>query len=209
MRIGLPIEFGVNVVIPELSKLGQKYPELDFDITLDFATVLSGMVLRSELDFALIDRFRVDPSLKVEPVASETLLLCGVKSYVEKFGPVKYSTGYFSQLDYVDYSVEESIVRTWFRHHLHRQKIEIRVRAHIFDVQGISRFIRCGLGVGILPDHVASKMQQNGVDLHIFEGKRAPLKNDICLIHLPLTDRSLAQRVVMERFRQLEAVINT
>src|SRR4051812_31662460 len=38
VKIGLPVEFGNNVVIPELSKLGAKNPDVDFDITLDFAT---------------------------------------------------------------------------------------------------------------------------------------------------------------------------
>jgi DNA-binding transcriptional LysR family regulator len=203
VRIGLPVEFGNNVVIPELSKLGVKNPDVDFVITLDFATILSGMVLRGELDFALIDRFDVDPALKVETVASETLLLCGLRSYVKKFGPVKYSTGYFSKLHYVDYQAGEPIVRSWFRHHIHRHNINIRVRAHIFDVQGISKFIRSGLGVGILPDYVVAKLEREGVDLHVFEGKRAPLKNDMCLIYLPLKDRALALKMVMDCLRGL------
>jgi DNA-binding transcriptional LysR family regulator len=205
VRIGMPVEFGNNVVIPELSRLGEKFPELNFDITLDFATVLSGMVLRGELDFALIDHFRVDPALRVEPVASENLLLCGLRSYVKRFGPVKYSTAYFSRLDYVDYKAGEPITRSWFRHHLHRQKIEMRVRAHIFDVQGISKFICSGLGVGVLPQTAVEKLQSEGIDLQVFEGKRVPLKNEISMIHLPLKDRPLAQRVVMDRLRRLES----
>jgi DNA-binding transcriptional LysR family regulator len=201
LRLGMPVEFGNNVVIPELSQLGGKYPELNFDITLDFATVLSGMVLRGELDLALIDHFRVDPALKVEPVASETLLLCGLRSYVRGFGAVKYSTAYFSRLDYVDYKAGEPIARSWLRHHLHRQNIDIRVRAHIFDVQGIAKFICSGLGVGVLPHFAVDKLRAEGVDLHVFEGKRTPLKNEISMIYLPLKDRPLAQRLVMERMR--------
>jgi len=198
VRVGLPVEFGNNVIIPGLSKIGLKHPGIDFEITLDFATVLSGMVLRGELHFALIDRFRVDPSLKIEPVADETLLLCGLKSYVRKFGPVKINKAYFSRLEYVAYKEGEPIVRSWFRHHLHRHNIEIRVRARVFDVQGIARFIREGLGVGVLPHPVVERLQREGVDLHVFEGKRAPLKNEICMISLPLKDRPLAQKLVMK-----------
>jgi DNA-binding transcriptional LysR family regulator len=204
VRLGLPMEYGTKVVIPELSKLGQKFPDLDFAITLDFATSLSGKVLRGELDCALIDRFHVEKALKMETVATETLQLCGLKSYVKKFGPVKYTTGYFAQMHFVDYAVGEPILRSWFRHHMHRQGIRIRVRAHIFDVQGISNFITSGLGLGILPDYVINKLQQDSaVDLHVYEGKRSPLKNEICLIHLPLKDRPVAQRTVMDCLRQL------
>ncbi len=202
VRVGLPVEFGNNVVIPGLSEIGRRHSGIDFDIELDFATVLSGMVLRGELDFALIDRFRVDPALKMEPVASETLLLCGLKSYVKQFGSVKHNSAYYGQLHYVDYKIEEPIVRSWFRHHLNRHNIEIRVRAHVFDVQAIAKFIRAGLGVGVLPHLVVERLQNEGVDLHLFEGKRFPLKNEICMIYLPLKERPLAQRLVMDCVRR-------
>lgn len=203
VRVGLPVEFGSNVAMMELGKLGLKNPEIDFHITLDFATQLNAMVMRGDLDLALVDKFGVDRSLKMEAVATETLLLCGLKSYVRKFGPVKYSTGYFLQFHYVDYQPGEPIVRNWFRHHLHRHNIPIRARAHLFDVLGVSKLITSGLGIGILPDHTAAKLEKEGVDLHIFEGKRAPLKNEMCLIYQPLKDRPLAQVVVMECLRKL------
>ncbi len=204
VRVGLPVEFGNNLVIPGLSRIGLKHSGISYDITLDFATVLSGMVLRGELDFALIDQFRVDRALVLEPVAQETLVLCGLKSYVKRFGAVKATSAYFSKLDYVAYKEGEPILRSWFRHHLHRHSIELRVRARVFDVQGITRFIREGLGVGVLPELVVQRLQRDGVELHVFESKRAPLRNQICMISLPLKDRPLSQRVVMEAVRKQE-----
>lgn len=201
VRVGLPVEYGVSVMVPALARLGKKHPGLDFDITLDFATVLSAKVLRGELDCALIDRFQVDPALELETAGSETLLLCALKSYVKNFGPVKQNSAYFSRLNYVDYQAGEPIVRSWFRHHLSRPNLEIRVRARVFDVQGIAKFIRAGLGAGVLPHPVVERLQSEGVDLHVFEGKKAPLKNEICLIQLPLRDRPLAQRLVLDCLR--------
>ncbi len=107
-------------------------------------------------------------------------------------------------MHYVDYKAGEPLVRNWFRHHIHRHNIHIRVRAHIFNVQGISKFITSGLGLGVMPDYVVSKLQKDGVDLQAFEGKRAPLKNDICLIFLPLKDRPLSHDAVMGCLRQLQ-----
>jgi len=202
VRVGLPVEYGVSVMLPELAKLGKKYPGLDFDITLDFATQLSAKVLRGELDCALIDRFQVDPALRVETAGAETLLLCALKSYVKSFGAVKHNSAYFSQLQYVDYQHGEPIVRSWFRHHLSRPNLEIRVRARVLDVQGISKFISAGLGAGVLPHKAVERLERQGVDLHVFEGRRAPLRNDICLIQLPLKDRPLAQRLVLDCLRK-------
>ncbi len=201
VRVGLPVEYGVSVVVPELARLAMKYPGLDFDITLDFATSLSEMVFKGELDFALIDRFHVNPTLEIETTGSETLLLCALKAYVKEKGPVKHNSAYFSSLHYVDYQVGEPIVRSWFRHHLNRHNLEIRVRARVLNVQGISKFIGAGLGAGVLPHSVVERLQSEGLDLHVFEGRRAPLRNDICLIQLPLKDRPLAQRLVMECLR--------
>ena len=186
VKIGMPVEFGNNVAIPKLAEFGKKYPDVNFDITMDFATVLSGMVLRGELDFALIDRFRVDPTLKLERVADEVLVLCGLKSYVKKFGPVRYTSKYF-----------DPIVRNWFRHHLSRHNIPIRVRAHVFDVQGVAKFITSGFGLGVLPADTVARI---GQDLHVFEGKHLPLKNEICLAYLPLKDRPLAQKMAQALF---------
>ncbi len=107
-------------------------------------------------------------------------------------------------MDYVDYKIGEPIVRNWFRHHLHRANIHIRVRAHVFDVQGVSKFITNGLGLGVLPDNTVDKLLKEGVDLHIYDGKLAPLKNEICLTYLPLKDRPLAQTVIMDRLRALQ-----
>jgi DNA-binding transcriptional LysR family regulator len=202
VRVGMPVEYGTSHAIPELARLGKKYPGLDFDITLDFATTLSAMVLRGELDFALIDHFRVDPSLKMETVGEEHLLLCALKSYVKGFGPVKNHSSYFSQLHYVDYQKGEPIVRSWFRHHLGRHNLEIRVRGRVFDVQGISRFICEGLGAGVLPQAVVERLKAEGVDLHVFEGKKAPLKNEICLIQLPLKERPLHLKLALECVRK-------
>lgn len=201
VRIGLPIEFGNNIVIPLLSQLGRTYPDIQFNLTLEFATELSERVLSGDLDFALIDKYKVDRILKVETVASEHLLLCGSTDYVKKFGPVKYTTTYLSQFDYVDYKDNEPIIRSWFRHHLGRPNLKIRARAHIFDVQGVARFVSCGLGLGVLPDHVVDKMRSAGESLFVFTGTKSALKNEMALIHIPSKKMSTAQELVMNTLR--------
>jgi len=36
----------------------------------------------------------------------------------------------------------------------------------------------------VLPDHVVEKLRGQGVDLHVYEGKAKPLRNEIRLIRL-------------------------
>jgi len=188
VRIGMPIEFGVNVMVPKLASLGQKYKKISFEITLDYASELSQALLRNELDFAYVDEAPLDRRLMYKPVASEELLLCAGKSYVATRPPPKkgkaLSQAYFESLDYIEYKGAEPILRRWMLHHLKRRNLNLNVRSHIMDVQGVAKFITCGLGAGVLPDHVVTKLKKDGVDLHVFEGKGRPLRNEIRLIRL-------------------------
>ncbi len=184
VRIGLPVEFGTNVMVPKLSVVGQKYRKLTFEITLDYASTLIDMLIRGELDFAYVDESRMDRRLTYEAVATENLLLCGSREYVSKQPRVSYTQSYFEELDYIEYKGSEPILRRWMLHHLKRQNLNLKVRAHILDVQGLAKFVASGLGVGVLPDHVVEKLRAQGVDLHVYEGKSKPLRNEIRLIRL-------------------------
>lgn len=184
VRIGLPVEFGTNVMVPRLAAVGQKFKKLTFEITLDYASTLVDLLIKGELDFAYVDESRMDRRLAYEPVAAETLLLCGSREYVSKQPRVTYSQSYFEHLDYIEYKGSEPILRRWMLHHLKRQNLNLNVRAHILDVQGLAKFITSGLGVGVLPDHVVEKLRVQGADLHVYEGKSKPLRNEIRLIRL-------------------------
>lgn len=184
VRIGMPIEFGVNVLTPQLAALGRKYKKISFEITLDYASVLSQALLKGELDFAFVDETPLDRRIDYKAVASEDLLLCASREYMAGKPRVTYTQNYFEGLEYIDYRGHEPILRRWMLHHLKRKNLRLDVRAHIMDVQGVAKFISCGLGAGVLPDHVAGKLKRDGVDLYVFEGKAKPLRNEIRLIRL-------------------------
>lgn len=184
VRVGMPVEFGTSVLVPKLSAIGQKMKKLTFEITLDYASVVTDLLLNGALDFAYVDESQPDRRMQYEPVASEMLLLCGSKEYVARQPRVTYSQKYFEALDYIEYKGSEPILRRWMLHNLKRQNLRLNVRAHIMDVQGVSRFIASGLGLGVLPDHVVEKLRAQGIELHVFEGKTKPLRNEIRLVRL-------------------------
>jgi DNA-binding transcriptional LysR family regulator len=203
VRIGMPVEFGVNVVVPKLAEIGKKYRKLNFNLTLDYTSTLTDLIGRGELDFAYVDESRMDRRFQYEAVASETLLLCGSREYVAAHSRISYSQSYFEQLDYVDYKGSEPILRRWMLHHLKRQNLDLRVRAHILDVQGIAKFIASGLGVGVLPDHVVEKLRLAGTELHVFEGKAKPLRNEIRLMRLKGYPLNYAAETTLKEIKAL------
>lgn len=184
VRLGMPIEYGTNVIVPKLAKLGQKYPKISFEITLDYASVTTAMVVNGQLDFAYVDEAPMDRRLQYQVAATENLYLCGSREYMSKKPKVKYTQTYFEGLEYIEYKGADAILRRWMLHHLKRKNLRLNVRAHIMDVQGVAKFIASNLGVGVLPDQMLTRLQKDGVDLFVFDGKSKPLKNEMRLIRL-------------------------
>ena len=90
---------------------------------------------------------------------------------------------FFEKLDYIDYVEDAPILRQWFRHHFDVSNFSPRIRASLMNVQGMSKMIVEGIGVGILPNHVLEKLQKQGKKIHLFKGSEKPLYNTISLPH--------------------------
>lgn len=198
VRIGMPIEFGINVVVPKLSVIGTVYPKINFDITLDYASELSQKLLSGDLDFAFVDEIPLDSRIEYKAVTSENLVLCALEDYTKKKGRIQYTQSYFEGLDYIEYRRDEPILRRWMLHHIKRKNLKLNVRSHIMDVQGVAKFITNGLGAGVLPEYIANDLIKRGYKLYIYEGKGKPLCNEIRHIRLKKHEVSRAAQKIMD-----------
>ncbi|MGE0614011.1 MAG: LysR family transcriptional regulator [Bacteriovoracia bacterium] len=184
VRIGMPIEFGNNVVVPHLGTFSKKHPMVSFQIVLDFASVMNDLLLKGDLDFAFVDDFPMDRRVKTEEVYDEVLDLCISPELLKRFGPPKHDRKYYESLEYVDYQSGEPILRKWFAHHLGHRHVHLSTRATVMDVQAIARLISSGVGAGVLPHHLVAKMVKEGVKLYRFRGCGKPMKNTISLAYM-------------------------
>ncbi len=201
VRIGMPIEFGNNVIIPRLAKLGLEMKKVTFEITLDHVLLLINKLNEGELDFAFVDESTPHRRLQYERVGAENLLLCASRGYMASHPRVTYSQSYFERLEYIEYTGTEPILRRWMLHHLKRKNLRLNVRAHIMDVQGLSKFILSGLGAGVLPDHVVDKLKKDGAEIYVFEGRGKPLRNEISLARLKDHQLAPAVQALLTRLR--------
>ena len=71
VRIGMPIEFGNNVILPLLARFGGKHPLVRFELIFDFASAMNEGLLDGTLDFAFIDSYAMDRRVTTEPVYDE------------------------------------------------------------------------------------------------------------------------------------------
>jgi DNA-binding transcriptional LysR family regulator len=164
-----------------------------FHFRLGYGAEMNALLLRGEIDFALVDEFTMDKKVKTEPVYDETLELCATPEFVKKAGSGAQDRKYIESLRYVDFSKDEQILRRWFKHHYGDDGWKLRVRSTIEDSQGVALLIQSGIGAGILPGHLVRKLERDGTKLHVFKGKGATLKNTISVAQLK--DRSHTRSV--------------
>lgn len=182
VHIGLPTEFGYNVVIPLVAKFTEKNPGVRFHFRLGYGGEMNALLLGGDIDFAFIDEFAMDKKIKTSPVYDETLELCMSTESTKKSG--NQDRGFFEGLRYVDFSKDEQILRRWFKHHFDDDSWRLSVRSTIEDSQGVARLVLSGIGAGIFPGHLVRKLEKDGVKLNVFKGKGAPLKNTISVATL-------------------------
>jgi DNA-binding transcriptional LysR family regulator len=183
VSIGVPIEFGNNILIPLLTEFQKKHPKVRFKIRQGLASEMNRLLLNGDLDFAFVDSFSLDKGIKTESVYNEVLELCASK----KLGlPQKAQSdfAFFEKLVYVDYQEDQSVLSLWMRHHLQVKSAELDVRVYIMDAQAVSKLILNQAGLGVLPGHLAQKLIDKGEELQILKGSGKNLINVISLAYL-------------------------
>lgn len=174
VTIGMPVVFGLNLIIPWLKEFTEQHKELNFNIRFELGQVLNSMLLSGEVDFAFVDDFNMDSQIKTEKVYDETLkLYCSeayFKSKKKQLADLKGRQMY-ECFDYIAYEKGEPLLRHWLKQHIKGGQVQLNVRAYVADALGISRFITSGLGVGVLPGHHGKKLLEQGYKLHEFDAK--------------------------------------
>jgi LysR family transcriptional regulator, transcriptional activator of the cysJI operon len=201
IRLGIPIEFGNRFVLPHLAEWSRIHPGIKYHIQYGHATDMHKQLLEGKIDFAIIDNFKIDKRVVCTRIGMEILTLCASTQLLETFGEIKMERKYFEKLPYVDYVEGAPILNSWFSHHLGIKNMKINLNACLMDVQGIAQMIKKGLGAGVLPLHVASRIKRLSGDIHIFKGKGQPQVNEISLAYL---DERLQNPSVDETIKYLK-----
>ncbi len=212
VTVGMPIEFGHNVILPLLAEFGKQHPSVKFSVRFGFAGVMSEALVAGEMDFAFVDDMAIDRRIDTSPVYDEVLELCVSQSLLRQsmeLGGKPKSTKdleaalgtrdrrFFETLPFVDYQKDEAILRLWFQHHLGSQALRLNLRATVVDVQGVARLVMGGLGAGVLSDHLIQKLRNEGHDIEVFRGSGRSLKNTISAAWL--RDRTLTPATALLR----------
>lgn len=195
INIGVPTEFGNNIVIPHLAEWSKKNPLVKFDFIYGYGTHLVEQLLQGQLDLAFVDSLQKNKKLISQVVYKENLNLVASTNYIkEKKITIrgKENLKQLLHLDFLEYEHKESILRLWFRYHYSKKNIGLNIRAWAMNVQGLASLIKQDMGVAVLPDHLTEIILKEGSGLHIFKGTKPNLKNEISLAWLKEKPPSMA-----------------
>ena len=201
VTIGLPVVFGLNMVIPKIAEFGKLHPELKINVRFELGHALNNMLLAGEVDFAFVDDFNMDSQIKTERVYDEVLkMFCSEEYMKTKKKELASLSGkdLYEKFEYIAYEKGEPIVRHWLQQHIKGGQMNLNVRAYVADALGISRFIIHGLGVGVLPGHHAGKLIEQGYKLHEFDSKGKESKNRISVAYVVNRTQSNAVQKTQE-----------
>jgi len=204
--LGMPIEFGNNVVIPLLAEFCKAHPLVKISIQYGYANEMNAHLLSGELDFAFVDAYTMDRQIRLATVYDERLHLVGSRSFLERKKievPKSFQKlsrpeqrKFLEQLEYVDYQPGEPVIRMWMEHQLGTRSVKLQMRAQLMDVQGVAGLIRSGLAFGVLPGHLVERLKKEDEELITLEGSAGPLTNRISVADLSGRTTSIpAQRL--------------
>lgn len=201
ISIGMPIEFGNNLVIPLLTRFAQANPFVRYKLRLGFANEMNESLLRGDLDFAFVDEFNMDRRITTEKVYNETLELCIHQDTMKEKMSSKQNRAFFESLTYIDYQQGEPVLRMWFAHHLKTKHLSLNVRTYVMDVQGIANLILSGMGAGVLPSHYVRRLEKEGGKIYAFRGCGRALLNSISVAYLEKRSHSTATLALLENLK--------
>jgi DNA-binding transcriptional LysR family regulator len=198
INVGVPIEFGNNLVLPKLSEIRTKMPGITYKINYGHAMEMNDLLMEGKIDFAFVDSYKLDPTLVMKEVYNETLVLCCTGHYFDLHSTKKENKKFFEDLDYVAYLENAPVIRDWFAKKYHFQKMNLNVVSRSMDVQGIATLIANHMGVGVLPLHAIKKYEPHDLRMKIFGEEGEPVRNRISLAYHPGKYRNSLVRFIVD-----------
>ena len=178
IALGVPREFGNNVVLPLLVEFSQKHPRVRFELSLGSASEMGPLLLEGRIDFAFVDDLQLQRGIVADPIYDEVLELCVHQDLIE-LDKIKLERAFFEAIPYVSYGADFPMLKLWFQHHLGVRAMNPTLKASVFDVHTIALLIQNKVGAGILPSHLVDRLKAEGAPVVCIPGKSTPVKNRI------------------------------
>lgn len=181
--IGVPEEFGNNILMPKLAQLHHSHPQIKFKLIYGFGGHMNELLQQGKLDFAFLDDFENFKGVVYQKVYEEELILCCTQKYIKQFEVTADAKQDFEIFSYVSYVPEQTVLKQWFQKAMGFKQVKLNSVMVTEDTQAVWSFIRQNMGVGIIPRHMFEQKSKL-VKLHSFNPKYKKVHNAISLAYL-------------------------
>lgn len=204
LRIGAPVEFGSRTLMEHIAALRRRHPAVFFEVSLGHPDALLPKLAGGELDIVFTDIFpdnrnKILSLFTVSPVITEKLVLACSSGYYSARLRSGISPATLARCEFLDY-FRGPALDNWFRYHYGKSYSGLKVVLTVESVQAILKAIKCGLGLGIIPEYLMEKELKAGSIKAVRTG-RQELTNSISLVTLKGKKISPAEKAFLEEFQ--------
>lgn len=160
IRLTSSYNFGVSFLIAELAAFAKMHPEVSFDLVLEDSV---SNVIEERFDLALRVGRLPDTGLYATELGTCRMLLCASREFVRAHPNITEPDDLL-QLPWVSITQLPHPEKLMMVHVRTSQRVALPMRATCKTHSGIAarEFIRCGAGVGLLPDYAVAEDLRRG-----------------------------------------------
>ncbi|MBI4404112.1 MAG: LysR family transcriptional regulator [Deltaproteobacteria bacterium] len=204
LKMGAPVEFGINHLPKVLAEFRQAYPMVRFEITLATPSKLLDQLVANHLDLAFVDHghaYKKSSPVSTLTIYREELLLVCSREYYRKSIKHDHSFENLSRRHFVDYVNHCAVLKRWFLHHFKRCPSDFDLVLSVESAHGIASSIRHHMGLGVVPRSAIKSELKSGTFTAITTPE-PELVNEIMLTQLSAKKPSLAEKAFVRFYRE-------
>lgn len=178
--VGGPRSFGAHYVVPRLTSLMKREPNLQLEMRFDVPSVLERQLADGSLDFAVLVRPAELSGIAVTQVATETFVCVAAPELVSRL-PEARTHGALLAWPWLVFDADRAMLGPWWRAAFGRsaQRFESPT-ASVASLEQLLDFAMAGVGATVLPDYLVAEHIQRGA-LREVASTRRPVRNPIYL----------------------------
>jgi len=204
LRIGAPKVLGSHQLVDGIWQFKKEFPEVHFEVTLDLPGRVLNQLIRSEIDFAIVDAGDVFAKLfpvVMKPLASERQILVCSSSYHSSRRLTNADYLSLLECEFLSHVPDGLEVKFWFKKHLRKMPRDLKIALSINDTFALIRGAIHGQGLALLPTYLIAKELKSGSLIKIPTAKE-DYQNQIMAAHLPEKVPSIAEKKFLQFFSE-------
>ena len=187
VAIGVPPDLASTYIIPCLAEFAKAHPDVQCRLKLGTPLVTAPLLMKNELDFAIIDASEVYE--KLFPISTQTLtrethvLVCS-KSYLKgrQISAPSYET--FCKEQFIAYTADAIEIRFWSKYHFGKVPRNLAVSLVVDQIQATKAAVLNGFGFAHIPERLVKSEIKEG-NLCVWPTKLRKYENKISIAQLP------------------------